>query len=108
MFTNWKFPKLFDRSETISKETDSSDPAWMVFKIGGFKIESSKASLQALSPVLPILMRFLGRSLPYLACVIVGGIGTASLDNALLPTPPTEAEVSTIEKICPIPQEEQP
>ena len=94
-----KRPRLnwFGRSPTPPPQ--KPDPPWFILKIGGFEIQCSKASAQAIAPALPAILRFGWHWLtPSVITfwLLINGIG-AGIKGGLCPQPllpptPTIAE----------------
>ena len=97
----WMFWRRGRSPEPEPEESNPPEPPWFVLKVGGFKIEIDQASARAIGPALPVVLRFGWRSLPYIGCVLIGGIGTASVNNNELLAQLVKPADPVVEEICP-------
>ena len=76
-------------------------PDFFVLKVGGFEIRIDQASFQAMAPALPVVFQLGRRSFSHLLCVLIGVIGTASLQNNKLLAQLVQPADPMIEEVCP-------
>ena len=79
MSSNFDFLKWLRGSPSDNpKEPDNPKPPWLIVKVGDFRVECSQASAQAISPALPVMLRFGWRWLAPSAItfwLLINGIG---------------------------------